>query len=281
MVSDQGSGQDRAVLTTVGKAVRFPHRRVAQRGLVLRIWKFPDQVVRLGILLTAAVIAMVVIRDRFVPESFGELGHYRADAVITIENQRSATPARSSVSSATMSRARSRAPPTIALSLARSATALRPRMPRTTKASFRSSKEIAARPVFPVTNTCPHAPPAFHRSSSGCTIHRSHVSAVTTPTIPHRRRFPDRAQPVTHRSPEPSRSPTTFNCPARPVMRPCPSIFRIPRSFLPKRPTTREFCGGCHGTIADAAPSAPQVDIAAHGDRYLCWQCHYPHFPEG
>ena len=25
----------------------------------------------------------------------------------------------------------------------------------------------------------------------------------------------------------------------------------------------------------------PRVDIVEHGGRYLCWQCHYPHDPEG
>ena len=47
----------------------------------LRLWKIPDQVIRLGILLIVAVAALVVVRVKFVPESFGEVGHYRADAV--------------------------------------------------------------------------------------------------------------------------------------------------------------------------------------------------------
>jgi ribosomal protein S27AE len=24
----------------------------------------------------------------------------------------------------------------------------------------------------------------------------------------------------------------------------------------------------------------PKVDFASHGEKYLCWQCHYPHLPE-
>ena len=24
----------------------------------------------------------------------------------------------------------------------------------------------------------------------------------------------------------------------------------------------------------------PRVDMATHGERYVCWQCHYPHSPE-
>jgi DnaJ-class molecular chaperone len=53
-----------------------------------------------------------------------------------------------------------------------------------------------------------------------------------------------------------------------------------PRSALPTKPEAREFCGQCHATGA-ANPEAPKIDLAAHGGSYLCWQCHYPHLPEG
>jgi hypothetical protein len=57
-----------------------------------------------------------------------------------------------------------------------------------------------------------------------------------------------------------------------------------PRAALPSKPETREFCGTCHGagTAAKAAPKeAPRVDVSTHGGRNLCWECHYPHLPEG
>lgn len=53
-----------------------------------------------------------------------------------------------------------------------------------------------------------------------------------------------------------------------------------PRSALPTKPQTREFCGQCHASGA-TNPDAPSVDLATHGGAYLCWQCHYPHQPEG
>ena len=53
-----------------------------------------------------------------------------------------------------------------------------------------------------------------------------------------------------------------------------------PRSALPSKPETREFCGGCHGK-GSAQKDAPKVDVSAHGGRFQCWQCHYPHLPEG
>jgi ribosomal protein S27AE len=54
----------------------------------------------------------------------------------------------------------------------------------------------------------------------------------------------------------------------------------IPREFLPSKPTSREFCGECHGIEADSEKGIPRVDLDSHERRYVCWQCHYPHLPE-
>jgi hypothetical protein len=55
---------------------------------------------------------------------------------------------------------------------------------------------------------------------------------------------------------------------------------RAPRTAIPSKPETREFCGTCHGKTA-TQPDAPKIDLATHNPAYLCWQCHYPHLPEG
>ena len=54
-----------------------------------------------------------------------------------------------------------------------------------------------------------------------------------------------------------------------------------PRAYLPTKPADRSFCGGCHSREDGVATAAPRVDMIEHGGRYLCWQCHYPHDPEG
>ncbi|MBI2159050.1 MAG: hypothetical protein HYU25_01445 [Candidatus Rokubacteria bacterium] len=55
-----------------------------------------------------------------------------------------------------------------------------------------------------------------------------------------------------------------------------------PRTALPSKPDSRDFCGACHGQGAAGAPKeAPKVDLSTHGARNLCWECHYPHLPEG
>jgi len=52
-----------------------------------------------------------------------------------------------------------------------------------------------------------------------------------------------------------------------------------PRKERASKPTAREFCGTCHGSDSQRT-GTPKIDMASHGGRYLCWQCHYPHFPE-
>ena len=57
-----------------------------------------------------------------------------------------------------------------------------------------------------------------------------------------------------------------------------------PRMSRPSKPSSRSVCGGCHAPEAvrpqEIVPEIPRVDMATHGERYVCWQCHYPHFPE-
>jgi len=52
-----------------------------------------------------------------------------------------------------------------------------------------------------------------------------------------------------------------------------------PRAEKPTKPETREFCGKCHDRNAKVK-GIPGVDMKTHGEKYLCWQCHYPHMPE-
>jgi ribosomal protein S27AE len=42
----------------------------------------------------------------------------------------------------------------------------------------------------------------------------------------------------------------------------------------------RDACGKCHAEGAKSAQEIPRVNMATHGEKYLCWQCHYPHQPE-
>lgn len=49
-----------------------------------------------------------------------------------------------------------------------------------------------------------------------------------------------------------------------------------PRTVIPTKPDTRAFCGKCHDK-GSARKGVPAVDMGTHGEKYVCWQCHYPH----
>jgi hypothetical protein len=56
--------------------------------------------------------------------------------------------------------------------------------------------------------------------------------------------------------------------------------FTQPRVMLAHKPTENAVCGVCHDASGSAAPGTPTVEIQIHSGRYRCWDCHYPHFPE-
>lgn len=59
-----------------------------------------------------------------------------------------------------------------------------------------------------------------------------------------------------------------------------PSDHRVaPRTVRASIPAERAFCGKCHAKNS-SNKETPKVDMATHGEKYLCWQCHYPHMPE-
>ncbi len=53
-----------------------------------------------------------------------------------------------------------------------------------------------------------------------------------------------------------------------------------PRAVRVSKPAERSFCGSCHATDAPSPPRIPRIDLRTHEEQYRCWQCHYPHYPE-
>lgn len=53
-----------------------------------------------------------------------------------------------------------------------------------------------------------------------------------------------------------------------------------PRSFTVTKPAGNQACEKCHANPAQSGAAIPQVP-PEHTSRYLCWDCHYPHSPEG
>lgn len=60
-----------------------------------------------------------------------------------------------------------------------------------------------------------------------------------------------------------------------------PAEHRVnPRGWKPSKPSSREDCGKCHNKDVDGDKFIPRINLATHEEGYLCWQCHYPHYPE-
>jgi hypothetical protein len=246
----------------------------------MRFPRLPDQVVRLGVLVLVALPATLLVRQRFVPASFGELGHYRAEAVAAA----AARPLRYAGAAACAEchgeeAERKGASYHRALACevchgpaadhAADPGAATPAVPRERGAACLYCHEyLPSRPTgFPQIIERLHNP---MRACIGC--HDPH-----DPTPPH---VPEscaachaqiaRTKSVSHHA-----ALACETCHETPA-----EHLRQPRSHQPKKPLTREFCGRCHAPAATGPPEAPRVDLATHGERYVCWQCHYPHHPE-
>jgi len=236
--------------------------------------------VRIAILFVAGVAGMLVVRQQFVPSSFGDLGHYRADAVseiaaLPIQYAGALACAECHTDEAEV-KARSYHR-TLSCEGCHGPAAAHiedpgehlPFVPSERGACLYCHAYLPSRPTgFPQVierlhnpldrcMTChdPHdpTPPQVPGTCAAC-----HGLIASTKSISH------------HRSLE---CETCHETDA--------AHKQSPRSFLPKKPSQRQFCGQCHGEGAEAPSGIPRVDVSSHGGRYLCWQCHYPHFPEG
>jgi len=248
----------------------------------VRIWRIPDQVVRVGVLVVIAIVALVVVRQMFVPESFGEIGHYRADSIDTIlaqdiqyagmqkcgecHDDLTAIKAGSYHRGLTCEGCHG---PSAAHAGADDPSEVMPTIPTGRKSCLRCHDYLPSRPTgFPqiIENlhnpmeTCmdchdPHdpTPPEVPESCSAC-----HAAIARTKAVSHHWSLDCETcheAKLEHRE--------------------------DPRANLPTKPSQREFCGQCHAKDAHSSSSIPRVELVDHGGRYICWQCHYPHYPEG
>lgn len=246
----------------------------------MRLGKLPDQVIRLGVLGLVAIAVMLYARHRFVPATFGETGHYRGAAVSAVaagkiryagaaqcaECHDDIAAKKAGSYHRTLSCEICHGP---AAGHAEDPESQKPVIPRERGAACLYCHEyLPSRPTgFPQiierlhnpVKPCiechnPHdpKPPKVPESCSAC-----HAQIYRTKSVSHHANLPcETCHTVDARHRE------------------------DPRAFLPKKPTSREFCGTCHSKEAKSPPEIPRIDLTTHGGRYLCWQCHYPHFPE-
>jgi hypothetical protein len=239
--------------------------------------RIPQQVPRLAVVFVVAIAALIAARALLIPETFGERGHFRAAAVDTIvaREMRYAGHQECALCHGDVATVRAdgnhhgvscevchgpaaqhvAAPMEVKPVVDRErglcylCHAYNPSRPT----GFPQIDSLAHNPRMPCVGChAPHAPepPVVPRECSAC--HRqiwnqksvSHHAALDCATC--------HDAPETHRE--------------------------NPRQVRPTKPTERAFCGSCHAGMADTG--IPQIELESHGQPYVCWQCHYPHYPE-
>ncbi|MHC4339771.1 MAG: cytochrome c3 family protein [Planctomycetota bacterium] len=249
----------------------------------MRIWRFPDQVIRLAILFAIAIAGTVAARIHFVPESFGELGHYRPQAIEANTSQ------------------------PIQYASWQACVECHDEEGEAKNKSYHRTLacEICHGPAKEHCEDYVEHKPHVPKGRSGCLFCHSYLASRPTgfPQIIESLHNPIEACTRCHNAhdPTPPQVPGACSaCHAQIARTKALSHHRAlecetchetvaehrqsPRAYLPKKPTERKFCGGCHAESGAKPPEgfsdAPRVEMEVHGGRYLCWQCHYPHFPE-
>jgi hypothetical protein len=245
----------------------------------LKAPRIPQQYFSLSIMFTIIIAVFIIGRMVFIPKSFGQYGHYRADAVNDVES----LPIKYAgyhvcqdchddiyeLKAASNHKG-------LACETCHGAAAKHVEDPDNNKPAIPKVRDFCplchgynpARPTG-----FPQITEATHNPGKACTVCHNPHSPVT-PNTPadcsacHREISNEKAV-------SPHVSLACTRCHKVPEIH-----LTSPRQALPQKPTTRDFCGECHASATGSGEGIPQIELANHGGRYLCWDCHYPHHPE-
>ncbi len=249
------------------------------RRLRERWQRFPEQVKRLTVLLAVVVFALVTARTMLVPADFGKYGHYRASAVDEIVAQ------------------------PIQYAGHEICTECHDDVAETKAAGFHKNVgcEVCHGPAAAHTEDVEAVQLLAPRGREGCPLCHEYLPSRPTgfPQIVSASHNPVKPCIGCHEAHDPKPPETPKECSAchATIARSkaishhayvactrcheAPDQHKLdPRSFRPSKPDGREFCAGCHDDGASGKEGIPQIDQASHEERYVCWQCHYPHLPE-
>lgn len=251
--------------------------------------RIPTQIIQLGVIFAAAAVGLFLLRQEFIPETFGDLGHYRAaavDANAALETRYAGW---------------------------QMCAMCHPDKVQTKNKSFHKtvSCEACHGPASDHTTNPMQIHPEVPTGREPCLACHSYLASRPTgfPQIIEGRHNPLQACTGCHDSHDPTPPESIQECsachntisrskavsPHAPlaceVCHEAPEEHKVkPRSHLPKKPFEREFCGGCHATDASPPEQAngvdltvydiPRINLTTHGGTFVCWQCHYQHSPE-
>lgn len=241
--------------------------------------KIPRQIISLALLFVAAIAALIAARILLIPKSFGKYGHYRAAAVDEIaarpinyagyqvcgECHDDIYAVKENSNHRGLSCEVCHGP------AARHVDAPDEYVPDAPRGRGYCPLCHGYNPSRPT--GFPQIITALHNPGKACmTCHNPHA-----PTLPH---TPEECS-ACHRVISSQKSVSHH------ASLPCTKCHNVPREHLTnpraalvQKPERREFCGQCHDRNADSPREIPRIDLETHWERYLCWDCHYPHYPE-
>ncbi len=242
--------------------------------------RIPQQLIPLAILFTLLMVVFVAARRQFVPESFGDLGFYRADALKEISSQEPKY-----VGAETCGECHDDIYEIKANSYHKGVACEACHGAGYMHVDSPAENELLApreRDYCPVCHGYnPSRPSGFpqiiatvHNPGKPCmSCHNPH-----NPTLPH---TPEECS-ACHRSIANEKLVSNHTELPCTQCHQVPEEHRInPRLVRAEKPTSSATCGMCHAEDADGREGIPRVDMETHGERKVCWQCHYPHSPEG
>ena len=241
--------------------------------------KIPQQLIPLAVLFPLFIIALMVARSELTPDTFGDLGHYRAAAVadnagidITYVGAAVCGDCHDEIED---SKASSHHDP-VSCETCHGPGASHiddpdestPRIPRSRRHCQLCHEYNQSRP-----SGFPQILPDQHNPGKPCIeCHDPHK-----PVLPHTpgdcgacHRVIVLQKSVSHHA-----SLECTRCHAV-----SPEHVSTPRAVQAGKPGSNDLCSECHGQGSAESSGIPQIDVASHAGRYHCWDCHYPHFPE-
>ncbi|MBU1100885.1 MAG: hypothetical protein KKA84_10835 [Bacteroidetes bacterium] len=247
--------------------------------MLKKLKSIPEQVIRLAVILVIIVVVFVIVRAELVPDDFGELGHYRKGAVDEIAS--------------------------LELKYAGQETCemCHDDILETKSNGYHRSVncEVCHGPSAKHSEAPDEFLPSAPRKRDFCPVCHEYLPSRPTgfPQIVSASHNPVKPCITCHEPHNPVPPETPHECSAchaeisrvksisHHAYLECKTCHEVPeqhkldpRGNAASKPATREFCGKCHAEENEDYPGVPQIDLAEHEPRYVCWQCHYPHMPE-
>ncbi|HDL02137.1 MAG TPA: hypothetical protein ENH23_07890 [candidate division Zixibacteria bacterium] len=241
--------------------------------------KIPQQLIPLAIILVIVIGVFIAATDMFVPESFGKLGHFRADAIqenMALEQVYAGSDACYDCHDDIVETKSKSYHKGLACEVCHGA----------------AMKHIDSPEDF-----IPNAP----RGRGYCPLCHGYNPSRPSgfPQIIADRHNPGKACMSCHNPHNPLLPNAPEECAAchREISNlkmlshhatlPCTQCHTIekghktsPKFSKAHKPTDNTTCANCHEKGSSVNKDAPKLNTEEHSERYLCWDCHYPHYPE-